>query len=235
LAAPHFHWANTQISPPDRATFGWVKIADGVQAQNIEITSRAVNLKTGANSSITNWRDGTNLTQALNAKFLAIPSIQSPAIGATNVSTWATLSWKGVPGARLYATYIVDAKTQALVWLAYTERTSISLPYELAANTKYIWGVDTDDSYSLGDIFGTSPTTIAAGQWLNTDGIFKLRGRNIENAMNTWRGNLAAGYLERDGALPSAGIGKDTRPGQGLTTRGFRSSSSESASFTTGK
>jgi hypothetical protein len=211
------------------------KIRDGAQEQNIEITSQAINLATGSNSTVTTWHDGTNLTQNVNAKFLGIPSIQNPAIGETNVSTTPTLSWKAVPGARLYGAYIVDAKTGLLVWLAYTGRTSISLPYSLAPDTQYVWGVDTDDQYSIGEIFGASPSTLAASRWVDTNHIFKLRGKGYgTDAMNTWRGRQAANHLERNGSLPNIGT-LSSRPGQRLISRGFRASSSESASFTTGK
>ena len=213
-----------------------VKIADGVQAQLLEITSQAINLANGANSKVTTWHDGTNLTQPINAKFLAIPSVQSPAIAAKNVGTSPTLSWRAVPGARLYGVTVIDSVSGQTVWSGLTGRTSISLPYELAPNTKYDWGVGTDDQYSIGDIFGTSPMAFAANAWVDTNSIFKLRGKGYGNdAMNTWRGNQAAKYLERNGSLPSLGIGTDTRPGQRLVSRGFRESSSESASFTTGK
>ncbi len=213
------------------------KISDGTQAQNIEITSQAINLATGSSSTVTTWRDGTNLTQALNATFLGIPSIQSPAIGETNVSTTPTLSWKAVPGARLYGVDVIDAKTGLIVWSAYTGRTSIKLPYSLAPDTQYIWGVNTDDQYSIGEIFGASPTALAASRWVDTNHIFKLRGKGYgTDAINTWRGNQAAAYLERNGSLPNVGIVTDSnRPGQRLISRGFRVSSSESASFTTGK
>jgi hypothetical protein len=212
------------------------KIPDGAQAQNIEITSQAINLATGSNSTVTTWHDGTNLTQNVNAKFLGIPSIQSPAIGEVNVSTTPTLSWKAVPGARLYGLDVIDAQSGLIVWSALTGRTSISLPYSLAPNTQYVWGVATDDQYSIGEIFGASPTALAASRWVDTNHVFKLRGKGHGNdAMNTWRGRQAAGYLERNGSLPSVGIGTDLRPGQRLISRGFRSSSSESASFTTGK
>jgi hypothetical protein len=213
------------------------KIPDGVQAQNIEITSQALNVANGANSTVTTWHDGTNLTQPVNAKFLGIPSIQSPAIGETNVSTTPTLSWKAVPGARLYFVVVVDPNSGLLVWDAATPRTSITLPYALAPDKQYIWAVDTNDQLSIGDIFGTSPLTREASRWVNTNHVFKLRGKGHGNdAMNTWRGNLAAGYLKRYGALPNVGIGTDSsRPGQRLISRGFRSSSSGTASFTTGK
>jgi hypothetical protein len=207
-----------------------------VQAQNIEITSQAINLATGSSSTVTTWHDGTNLTQAVTATFLGIPSVQSPAIAETNVSTTPTLSWKAVPGARLYGVDVIDASTQLVVWSGLTSRHSISLPYSLAPNTKYNWSVNTDDQYSIGEIFGASPSALTASRWVDTNHIFKLRGKNYGNdAINTWRGNIAATHLERNGSLPNVGIGTDTRPGQRLISRGFRVASSESASFTTGK
>ena len=72
---------------------------------------------------------------------------------------------------------------------------------------------------------------------MDTNHIFKLRGKGYgSDAINTWRGNQAAAYLERNGSLPNVGIGAESRrPGQRLISRGFRTASSESASFTTGK
>jgi hypothetical protein len=212
------------------------KIANGVQSQQITITNQALNLTTGANSTVTTWRDGTNLTQAVNAKFLAIPTTQSPVIGATGVSITPNLSWRAVPGAKSYTVYVVDAKTGSLVWLADTRRTQIDLPFSLSPDTQYVWGVNTDDQFTLSDNFGTSPAAFAASHWVDTNHIFKLRGKGYgTDAMNTWRGKLAANYLERNGFLPSIGIGTDSRFRQNLISRGYRASSSESASFTTGK
>ena len=168
------------------------------------------------------WRDGTNLDQAITARFLDTPKL-TVADGATLSST-PTLSWQGVSGAKVYVASVYD-RNGNLVWAGFTPRTSITIPFPLSSGATYFWDVYTDDQTDLLDYIGKSPETIQARLHLNLGRLAKLEHLH-PSPVNAYREKVARALMEAgQNPLPEAAY-------QNLLQMGYRESVSEIRTFT---
>jgi len=124
--------ANATITP--YITSGWIKAYGGVGVVMVDFN----NVNPG---KTTVW--GTVATKAENP---------SPADGATGVSTWADLSWTGMPGATSHDVYFGTVSPGTFQ----TNTTELTFdPGELGQSTTYYWRID--------EITGSG--TVTGGVW----------------------------------------------------------------------
>lgn len=212
------------------------KIPSGAPGQQIAIFSPALHFDpTGttviSRSHVFQWRDGTNLTSALSAKFIATGKPTEPASAATGVSRTPTLKWKAVPEAKVYVVTIFDPGTGKGLWRVYTPNTQATVPVSLAASKGHAWQVYTDDQTAMLDYIGSDPDALDAHLWLAPG---RLARKNLQSdAINDWRGEIVQGYLKAQGRIPSR-FSQREGAYQNLLTNGYRESLSETATFTTG-
>ncbi|BDP42684.1 hypothetical protein DAETH_26530 [Deinococcus aetherius] len=214
------------------------KLGQDNRAQNVTVETSLYRYSAdGENvtgtSSFTAWRDGTNLGGALTANFIGIPAPQAPAQAEEKTPRMPTLSWNSVPNAKTYVVgvYRVTDTGATPVWVGYTTNTSLKVPLTLEANAEYLWQVSTDDSTEMLDYIGKDPLSAEAARWKSAGGLAK--GRHLESALNTWRGEVAAGVLQATGQLPQF-LGGPAAAYQRLQETGYRSSDSQEFTFTTG-
>lgn len=208
-----------------------IKLDPAAQSQQIEVGSTALNLDTSARSTVTQWRDGTNLSTPLTAKFLAIPSLQAPANNASGQPRSPTLSWNAVPGATLYEVGVYDAKGK-LVWYGLSKNTSLSVPITLEANKAYLWQAFAYEGLEMIDVIGRDPDATLAARWINPRHLAGLKGF-LSNPVNEAYGRMAQAYLDTLGYIPAARP-TSQRYLQNLLTNGYRESASEVFAFQTG-
>lgn len=208
-----------------------IKLDPAAQSQQIEVDSTALNLDTSARSTVTQWRDGTNLSTPLTAKFLAIPSLQAPANNASSQPRSPTLSWNAVPEATLYEVDIYDANGK-LVWYGLSKNTSLSVPITLEANKAYLWQAFAYEGLEMSDAIGRDPDATLAARWINPRHLAGLKGFP-SNPVNEAYRRMAQAYLDTLGYIPAA---RPTRQRylQNLLTNGYRESASEVFAFQTG-
>ncbi|WP_148225912.1 carboxypeptidase-like regulatory domain-containing protein [Allomeiothermus silvanus] len=208
-----------------------IQLDPAAKSQQIEVNSTAFNLDTGASSTVTQWRDGTNLSTPLTAKFLAIPSLQAPANNASGQPRSPTLSWNAVPGATLYEVDIYDANGK-LVWYGLSKNTSLSVPITLEANKAYLWQAFAYEGLEMSDAIGRDPDATLAARWINPRHLAGLKGFP-SNPVNEAYGRMAQAYLDTLGYIPAARP-TSQRYLQNLLTNGYRESASEVFAFQTG-
>jgi hypothetical protein len=194
------------------------KLQSGKQGQHIQVSNVALNAN-GARSTATFWRDGTNLSSEVKPDFLGIASPQAPANNATGVSRKPTLSWKAVNKARLYEVDIFQGNN--LVWYGITDKTSLAVPITLPASTGLSWEVFAFDQLNLVDVVGREPAALYMPALSDHP---RLAGLKPNPAQQWAKEQRANGYG------PTLEFG-----GINLKATGYRTSSSESFSFTTGQ
>lgn len=212
-----------------------LRLASDDRAQSITVESRLTRYDpdhtTSRGSSVfIGWRDGATLGQPLTATFLGIPAPQAPTPAATGTSRTPTLSWNAVPGARLYDVllYQVLPENEVLpVWRGLTTDTSLRVPVELEAGRQYGWQVSADDSFQPIDWIASDPMRSEAARWKSAGGLPRARGR--DSALNTWRGKVARATDTLPGGFAGAAAYD-----QHLLEKGYRFSSSQEFTFTTG-
>lgn len=207
-----------------------IKLDPAAKSQQIEVDSTALNADS-ARSTINQWRDGSNLSTPLTAKFLAIPNLQAPANNSNGQSRTPTLSWKAVPQATLYEVDVYDADGN-LVWYGLTQKTSLTVPVSLAANANHFWRAFAYEGLEMTDAIGRDPDALQAARWVNPARLAGLEGFR-SNPVNDAYGRIAQAYLGTLGYIPSAKPAGQ-RYLQNLLTNGYRESASEVFAFQTG-
>jgi len=202
------------------------KIPQGAASQQIQVLHVALRFDESFQvkdlSLVYTWRDGTNLDQAITARFLDTPKL-AVADGATLSST-PTLSWQGVSGAKIYVVGVYDGDGN-LVWAGITPKTSTTIPFPLASGATYFWDVYTNDQDELVDYIGKSPEAIQARLHLNLGHLAKLE-RLRPSPVNAYREKVARALMEAGQTpMPEAAY-------QRLLQNGYRESVSETRTFT---
>jgi hypothetical protein len=202
------------------------KIPQGTASQQIQVLHVALRFDESFQvkdlSLVYTWRDGTNLDQAITARFLDTPKL-AVADGATLSST-PTLSWQGVSGAQIYVVSVYDGDGN-LVWAGFTPKTSTTIPFPLASGATYFWDVYTNDQDELVDYIGKSPEAIQARLHLNLGHLAKLE-RLRPSPVNAYREKVARALMEASQTpMPEAAY-------QRLLQNGYRESVSETRTFT---
>ncbi|WP_105318314.1 hypothetical protein [Thermus tenuipuniceus] len=193
-------------------------------SQQITVQSHAVRLSAAESildySSVQQWRDGSNLSQALTVSFLDTPKL-TVNDGAT-LGPNPTLSWTQVSGGQVYVVSVYD-QTGNLVWVGYTPKTEIALPIPLSSGTTYSWDVSTDDQTGMLEYIGMDPSALQARLYLDPAHYPRLKGYK-GSTVNQARGRMAQAFLERLGYVPQGAY-------QNLLQRGYRQSVSETRTF----
>jgi hypothetical protein len=107
------------------------------------------------------WSGTRYLTTASSCTLPGIPTLVSPANGATGVSTTPTLSWSAVSGTTSYDVQVCSDSACATVLSAVTTYNQ-SVLSALSANTKYYWRARANNSCGPGSWSGTSNFTTAS-------------------------------------------------------------------------
>ncbi|WP_216321127.1 hypothetical protein [Deinococcus aestuarii] len=215
-----------------------MNLGDGNRAQNVSVEtylyrSSADGQTLTGTSYFAAWRDGDNLGDALTADFLGIPAPQAPAQEEEGASRTPTLSWNSVARAKTYTVglYRLTETGATPVWVGYTTNTSVRVPLTLEAGTEYVWQVSTDDSTEMLDYIGKDPLSAEAARWKSAGTLARARG--LGSALNTWRGEVAAGALQATGQVPQRFDGPNAAY-QRLQETGYRSADSQEFFFQTG-
>lgn len=203
-------------------------IPPGTTAQQIAFLHRALRLDPNTSqlkgrSWVYQWRDGTNLSQGLTAKFLDTPKPQVN--DGANLGTNPTLSWSPVSGAKVYVVSVYDAQG-ALVWAGFTPNTSVTVPVSLQSGVTYFWDIYTNDQTEMLDYIGMDPAALQARLYVDLNHYPRLKHLQT-SPVNRYRGELARVLREALGYLPGPQAAY-----QNLLQNGYRESVSETRSFT---
>lgn len=215
------------------------KIPAGKQGQTLATESQALKFDAAGNlaafSVVYRWFNGTNLS-ANKADFMAVPVLQTPSNGATDVSRNPRLSWKAVNRPAVYTVTLYDGDTGAPVLTTYTPETFLNIyQIKLEPNKVYFWDVAADESAQMIDFISVDPDAQLAARYVDLDTLNALRNTRYQsNRVNSWRGRVAEAFLNSAGYVPQTGWSPGSTWLVQLLERGYRFSGSETFAFQTG-
>jgi hypothetical protein len=215
------------------------KIPTGKQGQTLASESQALKFDAAGNlaafSVVYRWFNGTNLS-ANKADFMAVPVLQTPSNGTTNVSRNPRLTWSAVDRPAVYTVTLYDGDTGAPVLTTYTPETFLNIyQIKLEPNKVYFWDVAADENLQMIDIISVDPDAQLAARHIDLNSLNALRGtRYLDNRANLWRGQLAESFLNSVGYVPQTGWAPGSIALVQLLERGYRFSGSEVFAFKTG-
>lgn len=215
------------------------KIPTGKQGQTIATESQALKFDESGNlaafSVVYRWFNGTNLT-ANKADFMAVPVLQTPANGATNVSRNPRLSWKAVDRPAVYTVTLYDGDTGAPILTTYTPETFLNIyQIKLEPNKVYFWDVAADENAQMIDFISVDPDAQLAARYVDLNTLNAFRNTRYQsNKVNNWRGQVAEAFLNAVGYVPQTGWSPGSTWLVQSLEKGYRFSGSEAFAFQTG-